>query len=329
MIDNVTVNFCPVCGDRVSSTENLCRKCNYDLNDYRAAISQTLTPTTEPLNDDSSERKSKKIFVGSLAAATFACIGLVKIFGASDAPPPAEPAATVQEEKIAPQPAEVPQAEEPAQILNEHWIKDADTDIYLQNPEPKDGESISWSGGFVQDGKYKFADGNGVVTWYRGGQVIQVDEGTFARGLHNGQFKHTFPSGRTVYSNWNHGEEIPLPSAAEEARQTFINYHRAITNGNYRIAYDTLAAEQQQRVGNFDDYAAGYANTLSSEVDDLLTVKESDDSVTLNYRLTARDKTPDGKVKVQLFDGQATLVKVDGRWLIVNARSQRVNQYVE
>lgn len=329
MIDNVTVNFCPLCGDRVSSTESLCRKCNYDLNDYRAAISQTLTPTTEPLNDDTSERKSKKIFVGSLAVATFACIGLIKIFGSSDAPPPTEPAAQVQQEKITSQPAEEPQAEEPAQILNEHWIKDADTDICLWNPEPKDGENISWSGGFVQDGKNKFADGNGVVTWYRDGKVIQVDEGTFEHGLHNGQFKHTFPSGRTVYSNWNRGEEIPLPSAAEEARQAFTNYHSAITNGNYRMAYDMLAAEQQQRVGNFNDYAAGYSNTLSSEIDDLSTVKESADSVTLNYRLTARDRTPDGKVKVQQFHGQAVLIKVDGSWLISNARSQRFNQYVE
>ena len=94
------------------------------------------------------------------------------------------------------------------QDLGVHWISDANG-IYLWNPEPQDGESIHWSGGYVQDGNYKFADGSGVVTWYRNGQVIQVDEGTFERGRHHGQFKHTFPSGNVDYSNWSHGVEIP------------------------------------------------------------------------------------------------------------------------
>ena len=94
------------------------------------------------------------------------------------------------------------------QDLGYHWISDAN-DVYLWNPEPQDGESIHWSGGYVRDGNHKFADGIGVVTWYRGGQVIQVDEGTFIRGRHHGQFKHTFKSGRVDYSNWDHGVEIP------------------------------------------------------------------------------------------------------------------------
>ncbi len=93
------------------------------------------------------------------------------------------------------------------QTLGEHWISDAN-DVYLWNPQPQDGESIHWSGGYVRDGNHKFADGIGVVTWYRDGQVIQVDEGTFIRGRHHGQFKHTFPSGNVDYSNWDHGVEI-------------------------------------------------------------------------------------------------------------------------
>ena len=32
--------------------------------------------------------------------------------------------------------------------LGENWIKDANTDIYLWNPDPRDGESISWNGEF-------------------------------------------------------------------------------------------------------------------------------------------------------------------------------------
>ncbi len=93
--------------------------------------------------------------------------------------------------------------------LGEHWIKDDKTNIYIWNPEPSGNEKITWSGGYIQDGDYKFAEGSGKVTWYRDGQVIQVDEGTFSHGKHHGQFKHTFKSGNVEYSNWNHGEEIP------------------------------------------------------------------------------------------------------------------------
>lgn len=245
--------------------------------------------------------------------------------------PTVEPTPTSQPE---PQPESPPsKAEEPVSSLGEHWIKDADTDIYLWNPEPQDGESISWSGSFVEDNGHKFANGNGVLTWYRDGQVIQVDEGNFEHGRHHGQFKHTFKSGNVDYSNWNHGEEIPLPpsanSAEDEARQAFVEYHRAITNKDYNSAYATLTTEQKQRVGNFNSYSAGYTDTLSSEVSNLSTVSVSDDAVTFNYRLTARDKTSDKRVKVQIFDGQVTLVKIDGRWYISNAKSHRTNEHFE
>lgn len=95
----------------------------------------------------------------------------------------------------------------PNKPLGKNWIKDS-RDIYLWNPEPQDGETISWSGGYVQDGEYKFANGSGVVKWFRYGELIQVDEGTFEHGRHHGRFKHTFRSGNVEYSNWNHGQEI-------------------------------------------------------------------------------------------------------------------------
>ena len=100
--------------------------------------------------------------------------------------------------------------------LGEHWIKDNNTDVYLWNPEPNGNERISWNGSYVQDGDYKFADGNGTVTWYRDGKVIQVDEGYFEHGKHHGRFKHTLESGNVVYSNWEHGEEIVDTPASRE-----------------------------------------------------------------------------------------------------------------
>ena len=93
--------------------------------------------------------------------------------------------------------------------LGYHWIQDNNSGVYLYNPQPTDGETVFWSGGYVQDGDYKFADGRGTLTWKKYGKTTQIDEGSFIHGRHHGQFKHIFPiSGRVEYSNWDHGVEI-------------------------------------------------------------------------------------------------------------------------
>ena len=94
--------------------------------------------------------------------------------------------------------------------LEKNWIRDNANDIYMQNPAPEEGESISWSGSYVLDGGYKFAEGCGTTVWRnKHGEIVQVDEGTFKRGKRQGKMKHQFfPSGDIVYSNWKNGKEI-------------------------------------------------------------------------------------------------------------------------
>ena len=97
-----------------------------------------------------------------------------------------------------------------SKTLGKNWIKDNSNDIYIQNPSPSEGETISWSGGYIQDGEYKFANGSGTTVWKnKSGEVVQVDEGNFEHGQRQGQFKHQFfPSGNIEYSNWKNGKEI-------------------------------------------------------------------------------------------------------------------------
>ena len=93
--------------------------------------------------------------------------------------------------------------------LGYHWIQDNNAGVYVYNPQPTDGETVFWSGGWVRDGDYKFADGRGTLTWKKYGKTTQIDEGTFVHGRHHGQFKHIFPiSGRVEYSLWNNGVEV-------------------------------------------------------------------------------------------------------------------------
>lgn len=116
------------------------------------------------------------------------------------------------------------------QSLGEHWIKDNNTDVYLWNPEPYGNERISWNGSYMQDGDYKFAEGSGTVTWYRDGQVIQVDEGSFEHGRHHGRFKHTLESGNVVYSNWAHGKEIidtPAPHENTDSKGQYVGTYNS------------------------------------------------------------------------------------------------------
>ena len=88
----------------------------------------------------------------------------------------------------------------------EHWIRDEETYVYLWNPKPQEGETVSWQGDFVEDGGYKYAEGFGKTTWYRHGEMTQQDEGTFEHGRRHGVFKHKFfPSGNVDYSTWEHG----------------------------------------------------------------------------------------------------------------------------
>ena len=92
-----------------------------------------------------------------------------------------------------------------------HWIMDKESGVYLWNPKPQEGESIRWKGGYVTEGKYKFADGYGTTVWFKGGKVIQEDSGTFEKGLRHGEISHLFPGGRVKKSYWEHGQEVSSP----------------------------------------------------------------------------------------------------------------------
>ena len=93
--------------------------------------------------------------------------------------------------------------------LGYNWIQDKNTGVFMQNPTPLDGESISWTGSWVWSGNYKMAHGYGTTTWIRYGKVIQVDEGNFFKGRKNGEFKHKFfPSGRIEYRYYDNGVMI-------------------------------------------------------------------------------------------------------------------------
>ena len=92
--------------------------------------------------------------------------------------------------------------------LDYHWFKDSRTGVLIWNPMPNDGETVTWNGESVQDGKYRYANGKGVSTWYRNGAFEQKDEGTYIHGYREGRFKHTMADGRVKYTKWHQGTKV-------------------------------------------------------------------------------------------------------------------------
>lgn len=224
--------------------------------------------------------------------------------------------------------------EPPALGIN--WIKDAHG-VYLWNPQPTEGETITWSGGFVKDGQYKFADGNGVVTWYnKYGKVVQVDEGNFKHGQRHGQFTHRFKNGNVVQIKYDNGVEIkeePKSDIDENVKQAaiaFVNYHKAITNGNFSAAFNLFTDERKADMNyNVQAFAKGYSDTITSEITDLQLVSNSGNRVVMSYILDARDRAKGGKTLYQQFKGQVEMVKVGGEWKIASTESKRIKEVME
>ena len=112
------------------------------------------------------------------------------------------------------------------------------------------------------------------------------------------------------------------------AKQTFINYHRAITNKNYRAAYETLSYAQRDIIGDYDSYVAGFEDTISSEVSDMILTSSDEDSCTFDYGITARDRYQGDNVKIQIFKGQVTMAKDGGLWYIRNNQAKKVDEQI-
>ena len=357
---NPKINFCPLCGTRVSPSDKVCTKCEYDLADYQSSIIKSLNKNLSTTNINHAENKlvnqEKKSSVSFIVIGILIMIAVTNYMfsnpssDSSNNPSPeiSSPVTPTNEATIEPeipQPTETPQptgnpntAENPKLTvipeLGENWIKDENTGIYLWNPYPTDNESISWSGGYVQDGDYRYAEGFGTVVWYENGKLNGIEEGNFEHGKPHGHNTYKFPDGSIKESDWNHGEEVQqskpsIKSSEEKARQAFIHYHQAITDKNYTEAYSMLSPEQQQRVGDLSTYSAGYVNTISSTVEDLILVASDANSFTFDYKLVARDQSQENAVKAQLFNGQVTMIFKDNRWIIASARSQKSEEWLE
>ena len=103
-----------------------------------------------------------------------------------------------------------------------------------------------------REGNNLYAQGRGTLTWYQNGKIIQTDEGTFERGKQNGKFKHTSESGKVGYTNWDHGQKIPLDNTPVDNTPTVTSTGKLnaqdLSLGDLSI--DDRAGKVQSVLGN-------------------------------------------------------------------------------
>lgn len=113
------------------------------------------------------------------------------------------------------------------------------------------------------------------------------------------------------------------------AADSFKDYHAAISNHNFNKAYSMMTPNRKKGMGSLDQFAAGYANTLDSDVTDVRYVSSEDNEIVLKYRLKSRDRANNGRTLVQIFDGQAHMFNLNGKWCVGYTEARKVNESYE
>ena len=124
-------------------------------------------------------------------------------------------------------------------------------------------------------------------------------------------------------------EEKKIDNNAEQAAIAFVNYHKAITRGDFVTAFSIMSSDQQSRMGpSLRDFSNGYKSTISSEITNLELVSSSSDFVVMKYVLDARDKIGGGTL-YQQFAGEVEMAKIDGEWKIYSTKSKKIKEIKE
>lgn len=116
----------------------------------------------------------------------------------------------------------------------------------------------------------------------------------------------------------------PVAADTSVPVSVFKSFHENLTNRRYQGAYNLLSADFQQDMP-YNGWVQGYGNTISSTPDHIKVTSISDTQAELQYDLTAKDRDA-GRIKVQYFQGAATLVKENGAWKISSMSANKTGE---
>ena len=101
----------------------------------------------------------------------------------------------------------------------------------------------------------------------------------------------------------------------------FKRYHQLITKHQLKEAYLYFSPEFTESIGDYNTWAAGYQNTISS-VPEVKVMGQDADSATLQFLLHATDRVGNGKV-TNNFLGTCHMVRIHGQWKISDMSVQK------
>ena len=96
-----------------------------------------------------------------------------------------------------------------------YWIADAATGCLAANPSPVAGETIVWDGDCVNG----LIDGQGVLTWYDGEEILGRDTGNFSAGRLFGLGKIETSEGWSYEGNFPGSGLMKFPAGREVPAQ--------------------------------------------------------------------------------------------------------------
>ncbi|MBE6099658.1 MAG: zinc ribbon domain-containing protein [Anaerovibrio sp.] len=217
--------YCTKCGVELYEGATFCAKCgtpqdvatsNNDVKKYTNP--QPVYPNNGTVNannnsgGNASNNNRLVVLLGGVIVVMVAFGAFYFMSGGSDNKK-SEPVAATNTQQAVTSPATVNNEEKGKQVvadtaLDYHWCRDTRNGVLIWNPNPTQGETVTWQGGYKSDGNNRYADGNGTATWYLNGEYEQRDEGTYHNGVRDGVFVQYFPDGRVKHSRWVNGNQV-------------------------------------------------------------------------------------------------------------------------
>ena len=216
-----------------------------------------------------------------------------------------------------------------------HWIVDKSTGVYILNNDLEGNESVKWNGGYVEEEGKKYANGKGILLWYKNGEINRLEKGGFIFGRQEGQFIHILADGSVQKTSWYDGElkDKSLRNEnlhnEEGARITFICYHEAISHKFYKAAYNMLSGVRQTKIGKYESYVKGYETTIDSLITSVEKMNYKGDDCSFVYILVSHDGYGNNRVKEKMYIGKASMIWDNNKWLINDASSEKKGESIK
>lgn len=124
-------------------------------------------------------------------------------------------------------------------------------------------------------------------------------------------------------------QQMPKPAEQEDSSmQVFRQYWDNLNNRDFTGAYNLMTYKQQNQMGEFENYRSGYNEMIENNLTDVGIIEKTDDFIHVSYTLQARDRV-NRKIKVQIFQGNAILVKLAEGWKIDSLEANLVRSFYE